>query len=392
MQAKIGLFGFGVVGQGIYQILMHQNGSAPGHIARICVRDRQKSRPLPLDRFSFDPEDILGDPGITHVVEVTDRPDEAFQIVSRALMAGKNVISANKKMLAERLPELTRILEEYGGDLRYEASVGGSIPIFSNLDQYYAYDEVQVIRGVLNGSTNYILTRMTEDGTDFPEALAMAQKLGFAETDPSLDIDGHDPVYKLTLLAHRTWGKQLAPGALLRLGIRHISHEDIRFASKKGLKIRLLATAQLHKDGTFQAQVLPQLVSPKDPFFHLENEYNSIEIRSLFTESQWLVGKGAGSLPTGFAVLSDLNASLGGKAQVAKRKVTTVNNNLSGELTLYLRSQHPEALRLLDFEEILETRQSPKGTQVLGRAKLQHLADRARELEAMGSFVAVVGV
>jgi Homoserine dehydrogenase len=390
MQAKIGLFGFGVVGQGIYQILAHKNGTAPGRIARICVRDRQKARPLPLDRFSFDPEDILADPSITHVVEVTDRPDEAFQIVSRALRAGKSVISANKKMLAERLPELTRILEVSGGELRYEASVGGSIPIFSNLEQYYAHDEVRGIRGVLNGSTNYILTRMTEDGTDFPEALAMAQKLGFAETDPSLDVDAHDPAYKLTLLAHRALGKQLEPGALLRLGIRHVSDEDIRFASGKGLKIRLLAGAQVHENGKFQAQVLPHLVPSKDPFFHLENEYNSIEIRSLFTESQWLVGKGAGSLPTGFAVLSDLNASLSGKAPVAKRTVTPVSNDLSGEVTLYLRSQHPEALRLLDFEEILETRQSPKGTQVLGRAKLQHLADRARELERAKGFVAVV--
>jgi homoserine dehydrogenase len=389
MQAKIGLFGFGVVGQGIYNILAHKNGSAPGHIARICVRDRQKARPLPLDRFSFDPEDILGDPSITHVVEVTDRPDEAFQIVSRALRAGKSVISANKRMLAERLPELTRILEDSGGELRYEASVGGSIPIFSNLEHYYAHDKILGIRGVLNGSTNYILTRMTEDGTDFPEALAMAQKLGFAESAPSLDVDAHDPTYKLTLLAHRALGIQLDPSAVLRLGIRHISDEDIRFALDKGMKIKLLATAGRQGQGGFQAHVLPSMVSPKDPFYHLENEYNSIEIRSLFTDTQWLVGKGAGSLPTGFAVLSDLNASLSGRTWAATRPTAPVSNDWSGTVTLYLRSQHPEALRLLDFEEVLETRQSPKGEQVLGRAKRQNLAERARDLEALKCFVAV---
>ena len=310
MKAKIGLFGFGVVGQGFYHILSQKNGTAPGHIARICVRDRHKTRSLPAHHFTFDPADILDDPEITHVIELTDRPDDAFQIVKTALQRGKTVISANKKMLSDRLPELADLQRQGTHNLFYEASACGSIPIFQNLEHYYAHDEVQGIQGIFNGSTNYILTRMDTENLDYADALAQAQSLGFAETDPSLDVDAHDPASKLALLSAHALSCLIDPAAIFRFGIRTATRADIDFAAQRGFKIRLLGTATRSAGGPLQAHVLPTFVGADSPFYSLNNEYNGVLIQSKYTDSQLITGKGAGSLPTGFAVLSDLAASL----------------------------------------------------------------------------------
>lgn len=392
MTTQIGLFGFGVVGQGLYEILAQKNGTAPGRITRICVRDRAKPRSLPPGKFTFNPEDIFSDPDITHIVEATDRPDDAFGIVRRGLLMGKTVVSANKKMLAERLPELLHLQRASGSRLLYEASAGGSIPIFRNLEQFYRHDQVRGIRGVLNGSTNFMLSRMTDEGMAFPEALALAQQSGFAESDPTLDVDAHDPAYKLVLLIHQAFGKILAPESVLRLGIRHISAEDVEFAAQHSRKIRLLATAEPVPEGKIRAHILPALVPPRDPFFNLHDEYNGIQIQTFFTENQMLTGKGAGSLPTGFAVLSDLNASLRQEFAPARLLAATVptQNHLQHVAVIYWRCPDPGRRGLLRFQEILEETHLESGFRVVGRIGLDALAAAAGELGQSRSFVATM--
>lgn len=392
MKAQVGLFGFGVVGQGLYEILAQKNGTAPGRITRICVRDRAKPRILPPDKFTFNPEDIFSDPDITHIVEATDRADDAFRIVRRGLLMGKTVVSANKKMLAERLPELVHLQRASGSRLLYEASAGGSIPIFRNLEQFYRHDQVRGIRGVLNGSTNFMLSLMTDEGLPFAEALALAQQRGFAESDPTLDVDAHDPAYKLVLLIHQAFGKILTPEAVLRLGIRHIGVEDVQFAAQHNRKIRLVATAEPASDGRIRAHILPELVSPRDPFFNLHDEYNGIQIRSFFTENQMLTGKGAGSLPTGFAVLSDLTASVRQEFAPARLLPAAIatQNDLQYDAVIYWRCPDPARRGLLAFQEILEETRLVSGFRIVGRIGLDALAAAAGELGDSRSFVATM--
>lgn len=392
MNVKIGLFGFGVVGQGFYHILAQQNGSAPGRIARICVRDSRKPRTLPAQHFTFEPSDILDDPEITHVVEATDRPDEAFEIVRTALLRGKTVISANKKMLADRLAELFDLQRKTNGRLLYEASACGSIPIFRNLEQYYVHDKITGIEGIFNGSTNFILTRMRSDGLTFAEALSLAQNLGFAETDPTLDIDGFDPASKLALLIAHALGKWVTPEEILRFGIRNIHPVDLAFSAAAGRKIRLLAKTVAGNEGTLSAYVLPAFVPSDNPFYALDNEYNGVLIRSKFVEEQLLTGKGAGGFPTGYAVLSDLASSIQsvGKAWANRPPVQRSRVDLDVPVRLYWRCPDKVQCDLLKFREIHEKRRSGAGVQITGSISLSAVAKHRNSLEENGSFIAVI--
>src|SRR5688572_18626954 len=195
----IGLFGFGCVGYGLYEVL-HKTPGLQTTIKKICVKNPEKERPIAAENFTFDKNAILSDPEINVVVELIDDAEAAFEIVSTALKNGKAVVSANKKMIAENFQELLDLQQEYGVPLLYEAACCASIPIIRNLEEYYDTDLLNSIEGVVNGSCNYILTRLFQGNHTFPEALVEAQKLGFAESDPSLDIEGHDSKFKLQLL------------------------------------------------------------------------------------------------------------------------------------------------------------------------------------------------
>ena len=390
MKAKIGLFGFGVVGQGFYQILAQKNGTAPGQITRICVRDRTKIRPLPPQHFTFDAADILDDPEITHVVELTDQPEAAYHIVRTALQRGKIVISANKKMLSERVAELSALQRGTSGTLLYEASACGSIPIFRNLEHFYAHDEVQGIQGIFNGSTNFVLTQMTESGLGFAEALAQAQACGFAETDPSLDIDAHDPAAKLALLTAHALGHFFDPQQVFRFGIRTIASADIDFAAAHSRKIRLLAKAQRLANGAVRALVIPSAVPAANPFFALGNEYNGVLIESRYMDTQLLTGKGAGGYPTGFAVWSDLVASTqaGTSGYATLHRAQATSPDQSWRLRVYLRFPDPALRRLIPGVVAEWERQSADGLQLIGHLNLQDLVKTRSELLLAGAFVA----
>ena len=194
-QLTIGLFGFGVVGEGLYKVLQ-QTPSLKATIKKVCIKDPGKKREAPAELFTTDRQVILQDPDINVVVEVINESGPAFEIVSTALRSGKSVVSASKKMIAEHLPELLQLQKETGASFLYESAACASIPVIRNLEEYYDNDLLHSIKAIVNGSTNFILTKMFEEKLDFHEALLLAQQLGFAESDPSLDVEGYDAANK----------------------------------------------------------------------------------------------------------------------------------------------------------------------------------------------------
>jgi len=303
----IGLFGFGVVGEGLYKVL-EQTPSLKASIKKICIKNIDKLRNAPLALFTLDKDELLNDPDINVIVEVIDDADAAFTIVSTALQNGKDVVSASKKMIAEHLPELLKIQEETGQSFLYESAACASIPVIRNLEEYYDNDLLHSIKAIVNGSTNYILTKMFEEGLDFKEALLLARQSGFAESDPTLDIEGYDAVNKWTFLLTHAYGIVEDPNHILFNGIQNIQASDALVAKAKNQEIKLVAQAKKLKDGRVAAFVLPQFVPKDDHLAFVKNEYNGVIIESSFADKQFFYGKGAGSFPTASAVLSDISA------------------------------------------------------------------------------------
>ncbi len=303
----IGLFGFGVVGEGLYKVLQ-QTPSLKASIKRVCIKNPDKKRNAPDDLFTTDKNLLLNDPEINVIVEVINESEPAFEIVSTALKNGKEVVSASKKMLAEHLPQLLQMQKETGLSLLYEAAACASIPVIRNLEEYYDNDLLHSIRAIVNGSTNFILTKMFEEKLDFREALLLAQQLGFAEADPKLDVEGYDAVNKWTLLINHAYGIVTDPHDLLFTGIQSIQGSDAVVASEKHFDIKLVAQAKKLQNGKVAAFVLPQFVKLNEPLSFVKNEYNGVVIESGFADKQFFYGKGAGSFPTASAVLSDIAA------------------------------------------------------------------------------------
>jgi homoserine dehydrogenase len=304
---KIGLFGFGCVGKGLWDVL-EQTPGIRAEILKICVKDRSKTRPAEASYFTFDADELLYNEEIQVIVELIDDSEAAYHIVKTALCNGKAVITANKKMLAEHFEELYYLQQEYRVPLLYEAACCASIPVIRNLEEYYDNDLLHSVAGIVNGSTNFILTRIFQDGISYPEALEQAQALGFAETDPRLDVEGFDAKYKLSLLLTHAFGIRVAPEAIFNLGINRISPYDAQYAGEKDCRIKLLARAVKMPGNRVAAFVAPAFVNRDDPFYHVDNEYNAVKIQSSFADKQLFVGKGAGAFPTASAVLSDISA------------------------------------------------------------------------------------
>jgi homoserine dehydrogenase len=303
----IGLFGFGVVGEGLYQVLK-QTSSLNAEIRKVCIKDPHKKRNAPQSLFTTEAEELLNDDEINVIVEVINETEPAFYIVSTALKYGKDVVSASKKMLAEHLPELLELQQQTGRSLLYEAAACASIPVIRNLEEYYDNDLLHGIKAIANGSTNFILTKMFEDKLTFKDALLLAQQLGFAETDPTLDIDGWDALNKWTLLLNHAYGIVSKPTDISFTGIQNIQFQDAVVATEKHFSIKLVAQAQKLKNGGVAAFVIPQFVKHDDHLAFVKNEYNGVVIESGLADKQFFYGKGAGSFPTASAVLSDISA------------------------------------------------------------------------------------
>lgn len=303
---KLGLFGFGCVGQGLYHVL-HETRGIKADIKKICVKHPEKPRLLPKEYFTLAKEDILNDPEIDVVVELIDDAVAAFAIVKQALQNGKHVVTANKKMLAENLEEIFHLQQQHDRSVLYEGAVCGSIPIIRNLEEYYDNDLITSVEGIFNGSTNYILTRIFDDRKSYAEALREAQQLGFAESDPSLDVQGFDPKFKLAIILAHAFGEFVKPGNIINLGIDRLTDFDIAYAREHDLEIRLIARAVKSGNNTY-GLVAPQFVERNNLLMQIRNEYNAVQVTGAFSEKQLFIGKGAGSYPTGSAVLSDISA------------------------------------------------------------------------------------
>lgn len=306
-QLTIGLFGFGVVGEGLYKVLQ-QTPSLKASIKKVCIKNPDKKREAPDSLFTTDRNEILNDPEINLVVEVINESTPAFEIVSTALKNGKDAVSASKKMLAEHLPQLLELQKQTGKSLLYEASACASIPVIRNLEEYYDNDLLHSVKGIVNGSTNYILTKMFEEKLDFKQALLQAQQLGFAEADPTLDVDGWDAVNKWVILLLHAYGIVASVEEVLFNGIQNIQGGDAAVGREKNLEIRLVGQAKKLQNGKVAAFVLPQFVKKDDHLSFVKNEYNGFVVESSFADKQFFYGKGAGSFPTASAVLSDISA------------------------------------------------------------------------------------
>jgi homoserine dehydrogenase len=306
-QLTIGLFGFGVVGEGLYKILQ-QTPSLKATIKKVCIKHAGKKRDAPAELFTTDREEILNDPDINVIVEVINESGPAFEIVSRALKSGKSVVSASKKMIAEHMTELLQLQKETSASLLYEAAACASIPVIRNLEEYYDNDLLHSIKAIVNGSTNFILTKMFEEKLGFQEALLLAQQLGFAESDPSLDVEGYDAANKWAFLLTHAYGIVVTIDNLVFSGIDHIQAGDAEVAREKHYDIKLVAQAKKLANGKVAAFVLPQFIKQDDPLVFVKNEFNGVVIESGFADKQFFYGKGAGSFPTASAVLSDLSA------------------------------------------------------------------------------------
>lgn len=306
-QLTLGLFGFGVVGEGLYKVLQ-QTPSLKATIKRVCIKNAGKKRNAPADLFTTEKNDLLNDESINVIVEVIDDSVAAFDIVKTALINGKAVVSASKKMIAENLPAILALQEQTGQSFLYESAACASIPVIRNLEEYYDNDLLHSIKAIVNGSTNFILTKMFEDKLDFSDALLMAQQLGFAESNPTLDVEGYDAVNKWTILINHAYGIVAHPDRILFTGIQNVQGSDAAVAKEKGYDIKLIAQAKKLKNGKVAAFVLPQFIPLNEPLSFVKNEYNGVVIESGFADKQFFYGKGAGSFPTASAVLSDIAA------------------------------------------------------------------------------------
>ena len=303
---NIGLFGFGCVGQGLYDVLNHSQG-LKASIGKICVKDKTKPRTIDMDYFTYNKHEVLQSKEHNLVVELTSDAEAALEIIGSSLVKGLSVVTAGKKVLAENFELLYRLQQQTGASLLYEAACAGSIPIIRTLEEYYDNELLSSVKGILNGSSNYILSKMEFDNLSYSEALRQAQVAGFAEGDPLLDVNGTDSKYKLCLLAAHAFGIIIKPEYIFNCGIQNITSFDINYAAQNNCRIKLIAGIE-KSGGLYKAYVIPRFVSKTSPLSNIDNEFNGIEVEGVYSDKQFFVGKGAGSHPTGSAVLSDISA------------------------------------------------------------------------------------
>jgi homoserine dehydrogenase len=388
---KIGLFGFGVVGQGLHDIIRGQDLNL--EIVKIAIKNADKKRSLDAHLFTTDHDEILGNEEINTIVELIDDADAAFTITKRALISGKNVVSANKKMIALHLAELVVLQEQYGASLLYEGAVCGSIPIIRNLEEYYDNELLHGISGIFNGSSNYILSKIFNENLEYGVALKQAQDLGFAETDPIMDVGGYDPKFKLAIATAHAYGLFINPDKILNVGIQNLSDNDIRYAREKNFKIKLVPTARKISTKQIVTYVLPKFIKSDDFLYNVENEYNGVTVQAAFADKQFFFGKGAGGHPTGAAVLSDI-AALRYDYRYEYKKYHQHNGLVHTDnvnIEVYLRYTHEYTVEKLQIENISERFSRNDYKYVIGNVSLKSLLANRDLLEQKDIFIAHTG-
>lgn len=313
IKMKVGLLGFGVVGQGVWQLLEMNRQELAEHagiqveVQRILVNNVNKKRVLSSESplYTTQWEDVVYHEEIQTIVELMGGINPAYECIKAALKSGKNVVTANKALLAQHGVELTELAEEHHVQLRYEASVAGGIPVLQAIRESLAANVIDSIMGIVNGTTNYILTRMTQEGSTFQDALRAAQEQGYAEADPTADIEGFDAAHKLTLLASLGFKTEVSFKKVYREGINKISPMDIEYAAELGYVIKLLAIAR-SLNGKIEMRVHPTMIPSGHPLAAVNDAFNAVYVRGNAVGELMFYGKGAGALPTASAVMGDV--------------------------------------------------------------------------------------
>lgn len=373
---KLGLFGLGTVGEGIVKALAKAK-NANAEIKKICVLDVNKPRGVNVDKelLTADRKDILEDKEINLIVEVINDPNASYEIVTEALKKGIPVVSGSKTMIARHLPELIELQRKHNTALLYDASSCGSIPVIRNLEEYYDNDLLLEVKGILNGSSNYILSRVFDHGETYDGALKTAIDLGFAEADPSFDIEGYDALYKLIIITVHALGSYVAPEKIFTYGISHISDFDINFAREKRVKIKLVAQVAKISHEHFTMFVMPEFVSKSKYIYSVDDEYNGVVIRGECYDRQFMFGKGAGSLPTASSILSDVVSRHHGYRYEYKKMGYSDSPvyTTDVDLKVYIRYSDTKIPDLLPFNNITERYLSEKVNYVVGEICLSDL-------------------
>jgi len=388
---RLGLFGFGVVGHGLYQAL-NQSTGFKAVIKKICVKDKNKKRDIDGEIFTFDRNEILDDPEIDVVVELIDDADEAFKIVKSAMENHKHVVTSNKKMVAFHLQELLDLQRKYDVGLLYEGSACGSIPIIRTLEEYFDNEDLIKVSGIFNGTTNFILSRTINDGLSYDAALKGAQELGFAESDPTNDVEGYDAKYKAIIIALHAFGFVVRPEEVLNFGITTLSQYDLIFAREKSLSIKLTPIIRKLRGKELSIFVMPRLVTISNHLFKVEDEFNGVIVEGKFSGEQFFQGRGAGGLPTGSAVLSDISALSYDYRYEYKKNLQHQIHSFSNDLlvNIYLRFNSDQELDELKFDSIETRFYSSNHNYVIGKINLQNLIMLREELRKKQLFFALL--
>ena len=389
--AKIGLFGFGVVGEGLFEVLQNSPG-ANAEVVKICVKSKEKERKLPEKWFTTDPDDIFNDSEINTIVEVIDDADISYEIVKRAIINGIPVVSGNKKMIAHHLPELIELQKEHGTPFLYDASACGSIPVIRNLEEYYDNDLLMSVKGILNGSSNFILSKIFNDGMTYDDALALAQELGFAESDPSFDVGGYDTLFKLVILTMHAFGVYVHPEKVLNIGIEKLNKFDICFANEKNLRIKLLGEVVKLNDNEITLYVMPTLVGRTKYIYSVEDEFNGVVIKGSYYDKQFMFGRGAGGFPTGSAVLSDITATqYNYKYEYKKlRNFVSFEYTTDVDVRIYARFADPKDIQIIPFKSEEERHWNSESNYIIGTVKLNDLINLRSEIVSRDIFIATI--
>ncbi|KEI01972.1 homoserine dehydrogenase [Clostridium botulinum] len=350
-KVNIAILGLGNVGRGVWKILnankeeIKERSGYDIEVSKILVRDINKDRgvEIPKDIITTNPEEIFQDNNIKVILELMGGVSPAKEYMIRAMKNKKHVVTANKMVLATEGAVLSRVAQEEGVRLCYEASVAGGIPIIHGLTESLTANKIEQIIGIINGTTNYILTKMHLDNMDFTEALKEAQEKGYAEADPTSDVEGYDAVYKLGILTYLAFGKKVNVSSIYREGIQNIESIDIDYAKEFGYVIKLLAIVK-DIDNTLELRVHPTMIPERHPLANVNDSFNAIFLKGNAVGDLMMYGRGAGDLPTGSAVVGDLISVLRNETdplfKLSKHKLgktKKVNNMEQTECEYYIR-------------------------------------------------------
>ncbi|MBQ8058030.1 MAG: homoserine dehydrogenase [Ruminococcus sp.] len=308
---SVAIMGHGVVGSGVSEILLtHKQKLFASVGEELYIKHILDLRDFPehplADRFTKDFNDIINDIDVDIVVEVMGGLNPAYDFVKQCLLKGKSVVTSNKELVAAKGAELLQIAKDNNTNFLFEASVGGGIPIIRPINQCLVANNVSEIAGILNGTTNFILTKMINEGMDFDEALKLAQDLGYAERNPEADVEGHDACRKICILASLAYGKHIYPDAVHTQGITKITLDDVKYASIWGGVIKLIGKVKQLPDKKVDIVVAPMFIPNKSQLANIDDVFNGIMVRGDCTDDVVFYGKGAGKLPTASAVVADI--------------------------------------------------------------------------------------